>query len=392
MGTNVMTSIVDVLRRRRIRKRTRELLRHARHVRHMREDVMTEGERERLQKHEAALRDVYRRRAWDDVEPARDALTETLVALTPKRSLAGVRENLEVLVVAVAVAMGFRAYFLQPFKIPTGSMQPTLFGITSEDRAEPGTLDRMPFKPFKWLVTGEWYRTVTAKHGGTLGLQMAGNGQPYVDPNYPNDWYYMVAGRRYRIPKRARMAFELGEYVPRGAVLWAGSRTAGDHVFVDKVRWNFFPPRRGQVMVFGTRGIEQLEEDLAVDKHGRPLSTHYIKRMCGLPGERIAIEAPWLLIDREPVQAPWTIRRIAERAPGYAGYCAGGQNADWLRYDGQERRLSDTEYAALGDNTRNSRDSRYWGPVPRRNLVGPACWVYWPFHRMNDLGRWGLIR
>src|SRR5207248_5755678 len=41
------------------------------------------------------------------------------------------RENIEVLLVALAVAMGIRTFFLQPFKIPTGSMQPTLYGVTS---------------------------------------------------------------------------------------------------------------------------------------------------------------------------------------------------------------------------------------------------------------------
>jgi signal peptidase I len=41
----------------------------------------------------------------------------------------------------------------------------------------------------------------------------------------------------------------------------------------------------------------------------------------------------------------------------------------------------------MGDNTRNSRDGRYWGAVPQANLVGPAFMVYWPVSR-----RWGLIR
>src|SRR5439155_6755708 len=61
---------------------------------------------------------------------------------------AGFRENVEVLLVAIAVAMAIRTFFLQPFKIPTGSMQPTLYGITQDnliDRLEvkfPSFLDR----------------------------------------------------------------------------------------------------------------------------------------------------------------------------------------------------------------------------------------------------------
>jgi len=44
-------------------------------------------------------------------------------------------------------------------------------------------------------------------------------------------------------------------------------------------------------------------------------------------------------------------------------------------------------YFAMGDNSANSLDSRYWGPVPEENLVGRGLFVYWPFNR-----HWGLIR
>ncbi len=58
-------------------------------------------------------------------------LDETCDKWIKKYPNAGMRENVEVLLVALAVAMAIRTFFLQPFKIPTGSMQPTLFGVTS---------------------------------------------------------------------------------------------------------------------------------------------------------------------------------------------------------------------------------------------------------------------
>ena len=50
-------------------------------------------------------------------------------------------------------------------------------------------------------------------------------------------------------------------------------------------------------------------------------------------------------------------------------------------------RCRENGYFALGDNSYNSYDSRYWGPVPDENLVGRGLFVYWPFYP-----HWGLIR
>ena len=173
--------------------------------------------------------------------------------------------------------------------------------------------------------------------------------------------------------------------IPSGGILWSGTVKAGDHVFVNRVAWNFRRPRRGDVMVFSTTGID-----------GLPEGTHYIKRMSGLPGETVQIWPPHLVIDGETVTEPHTIGRMAahERIspdePPYAGYLLIATNA-YIKAEapvplcthGDKVTLGPDEYYALGDNSMNSRDSRYWGPVPERNLLGPAAFIYWPFTRFR---------
>jgi signal peptidase I len=148
--------------------------------------------------------------------------------------------------------------------------------------------------------------------------------------------------------------------------------TTGDHVFVDKVRWNLTKPKRGDIIVFNTDGIATL-----------PPKTHYIKRLVGLPNERIAIDPPRLIVNGQSITSPRGIERIVHTDPGYRGYLLAGR----LEAPADSVQLGPTEYFAMGDNTANSRDSRYWGAVPQENMVGPAFLVYWPFS-----ARWGMPR
>ena len=93
-----------------------------------------------------------------------------------------------------------------------------------------------------------------------------------------------------------------------------------------------------------------------------------------------------ITLDGKPLLEPASIARIARQTPGYAGYQLVKPTSGGLLKTPEDRvTLGDREYFALGDNTRNSRDGRYWGAVPESNLVGPAVMVYWPFSR-----RWGL--
>jgi len=383
---------------RKARKEAHELIRHTHHVRNMREDILEPAQLEALEAAELELHDALKSKERDAIESKTDSLSDTLNRVAPAGKGGGLRENFEILVVAIAVAMGLRAYFIQPFKIPTGSMQPTLYGIHSVEQESPALMDRFPMKLLKFAWMGEMYVERRAKADGVLVkgapefvsvwdrifplklVKLLTTGEWY-SPFDPSVEYFQIGGKWHKIPKDAldgRMAgryelkFHVGEPVKKGDLLWSGVITRGDHVFVNKIVWNFRKPRRGEIMVFNTREIR-----------GLPQGTHYIKRMCGLPYERIAIRSPHLIVDGREMHEPETIARIARRDDGYFGYVPEGQ----LNSADLEWPLKHGEYFALGDNTRNSRDSRYWGPVPEVNLVGPAAIVYWPFSK-----RWGLAR
>src|SRR5438105_7565319 len=83
---------------------------------------------------------------------------------------ASIRDNVEVFLVAMAVAMAIRTFFLQPFKIPTGSMQPTLYGITQDNLIEH---PEVQFPNFIAQFCGFWfngvqYKEVVAKADGSI--------------------------------------------------------------------------------------------------------------------------------------------------------------------------------------------------------------------------------
>jgi signal peptidase I len=334
-----------------------------------------------LKENEIKVRDAWKARNGEAIEQSAEQLSASISRMYPDRRFPRFRENFEILVVALAVAMGFRTYFIQPFKIPTGSMQPTLYGITVKPQEQKTWSDRFPLNIAKLALFGQRYVEVKAKASGEVGLYSEKPGASIgLD----------VGGYLHNIERGMMLHCRLGEFIEKGEVLASGVKTIGDHIFVNKVRYNFSRPNRGEIIVFDTSNIKY--EGIRPD-------SFYIKRLAGMPGDRISIQPPYLLADGQQVTNPpafeWLIKdkpRFIDPgnyryAPGYSLANPRAKILTDLNRAGAELPVGEDEFLPLGDNTEHSLDGRYFGPVDEQELVGPAFAVYWPLSP-----RWGFIR
>ena len=336
------------------------------------------------------------------------------------------RENIEVLLVALAVAMGIRTFFLQPFKIPTGSMQPTLFGVTSANLIG----DTQFQMPTGWERVKQWfegisYVNVVAPGDGRVdgvspmhrflifnitqtisigGVQRTiwfppdfGEAPPGADPLVYRAGLYDGTGR---ITDRV---FHKGDDVIKLKV------QSGDHLFVDRFTYNFRKPERGEIVVFETRGISDEMRAL----YNIPANEFYIKRLVGLGGETISLKEDYLVtgvqtfggqsvpvghlvVNGQPLSA------ATPRFENLYSFSEAEKGAKALQYQpnlyfghamiqklapGLEFQIQTNHFFVMGDNTMNSLDSRYWGDFPSASVIGKSFFVYWPLTKRFGVGQ-----
>lgn len=154
--------------------------------------------------------------------------------------------------------------------------------------------------------------------------------------------------------------------IPSGSMI--PTFKVGDRIFVNKFIYGaripfteirlpaMRDPRRGDIVVFVS------PEDKKKD---------FVKRLIAIGGETVEIRDGRIYIDGKDIQEPLSIRSVYY------------YNAGDFGKEGVSVKVPEDSYFVLGDNSASSRDSRYWGFVSRKSLLGNAICIYWPLHRMR---------
>ena len=400
------------------RKALQALKEHERYVKKLRKvhyDLLSGESCEKLKDLGSKLRRIRKSRGTteSDISEAIEETDNVCSSYVPRkyRNRSVIAEYLEIAVVALGIAFAVRGFALQPFKIPTGSMEPTMYGIHFVEKKElenPNSLEKL----FGYLHYSKRYVDVTIKESGQLQSIKPASTIPFMSAVDVK-----IGGHTYRLPgkydnvkeylpdrvakflkknnlyKKKKLQLMAKGEIPapeppsfrKGEVLARGYLVAGDHIFVDRFSWNFSEPERGDITVFITDG---LSTEGGRDLNGR----YYIKRLVGLPGDELKIKDGKLYL-RKPGEEEFSVvdadidpafKRLYSGNFGYDGYTH-PEKAQYLLNGEDVFKVPEGHYFMLGDNSSHSLDSRYWGTVPRRNLVGQAALVWWPFSK-----RWGL--
>src|SRR5438105_8203025 len=292
-------------------KHSKLLIRHAQKYLRYKRDILEPASYDLIAADIRRLRAALKQRDQKQIEARAEDLDAKLHELMPVTWESHWRENCEVILVAIVVAIGIRSYFLQPFKIPTGSMQPTLNGIIGHPMTSPPPNILQQVAEF--IFRGRNYINVVSRENDEI-LQV--QRQKFF---FFFTWSRIICEHQkflvYCPPEQLGADFRVspGVRYRRGEIIARGAVDTGDQVFVDKFSYNFVKPHRGDVFVFRTNHISGIRGD---PETGSPF---YIKRLGGLPGDELRIDPPFLYANGKIAEGFGFARVIAEQPP-YCGY------------------------------------------------------------------------
>jgi signal peptidase I len=145
-----------------------------------------------------------------------------------------------------------------------------------------------------------------------------------------------------------------------------------DKIIVDKVKYKFANPERGDIVVF--LPPQEIQNN--------PEREAFIKRVIGLPGEKVELRKGKVYINSQPlpenVYLSSSVRTFVEACN------SSGLQPPFLA---KPEIIPANSYLMLGDNRPNSYDGRCWGVVPRKNMIGRAVARFWPLDRMGAIDK-----
>ena len=132
---------------------------------------------------------------------------------------------------------------------------------------------------------------------------------------------------------------------------------SGDYILTDKMTYRFSTPKKGDIIVL---------------KNPRNEAEDFIKRIVATPGDKIKIETNIIYINENPLNEPYIPN----------DYITRGQN---FLTDGETIYIGQDQYFVMGDNRSHSSDSREWGTVTRKEIIGKVFFRYFPLNRLGKI-------
>lgn len=142
----------------------------------------------------------------------------------------------------------------------------------------------------------------------------------------------------------------------------------GDHILVNKFVYRFIDPKRGDIIVF------KFPQDERRD---------FIKRVIGLPGEKLEVRDRQIYINNEPLSETYAFHDSNPEFQGIRFYPPRDEYGPVV--------VPKDCYFVMGDNRENSQDSRYWGFLKEEKIRGRAFIIYWSWDKNAwGNGGWGI--
>ncbi len=157
----------------------------------------------------------------------------------------------------------------------------------------------------------------------------------------------------------------------------------GDHLLVDKLAYS--PP--GPISKYVLPYSEVKRGDIIVFRYPEDIRQTFVKRVIGVPGDHIRVERKQVFRNGKQLQEPYKYHKT-EYFDSYRDNFPSEPNV--RLYEGAQKMLEKNVvngevvvppggYFAMGDNRDSSLDSRYWGFVPRDNIIGKPLIIYWSY-------------